>query len=185
MNADDTAYIGATGTVLSSNLFTYCENNVINYSDHSENATNSKDNISNTYTGSTKKGFSITSKIYINNKCYNIYSSLIKNGVLKFYFDRNPNYRKLFDMGRTRIVAEALFKAIKSINKKYKKQYLKGRTIGGINSEISWHYRAYYLGILGSNANPADLGSTDKKNSGYDSNAWLFEPKIYWGDEKL
>ena len=54
-----------------------------------------------------------------------------------------------------------------------------------INSEISWHYRAYYLRILVDHANPADLGSTDKKNSGYDSNAWIFEPKIDWGDEKL
>lgn len=26
---------------------------------------------------------------------------------------------------------------------------------------------------------------TSKKNSGYDSNAWIFEPKIDWGDEKL
>ena len=84
-----------------------------------------------------------------------------------------------------RIVAEAIFKAIKSINKKYKKKYLKGTTIPGINSEISWHYRAYNLRILVNHANPADLGSTDKKNSGYDSNAWIFEPKINWGDEKL
>lgn len=105
--------------------------------------------------------------------------------MLKFYFDRNPNYSTLFNMGRTRIVAEAIFKAIKSINKKYKKKYLKGRTIPGINSEISWHYRAYNLRILVNHANPADLGSTDKKNSGYDSNAWIFEPKINWGDEKL
>ena len=105
--------------------------------------------------------------------------------MLKFYFDRNPNYSTFFNMGRTRIVAEAIFKAIKSINKKYKKKYLKGRTIPGINSEISWHYRAYNLRIAVNHANPADLGSTDKKNSGYDSNAWIFEPKINWGDEKL
>ena len=30
INADDTAYIGATGTVLSANIFTYCENDPIN-----------------------------------------------------------------------------------------------------------------------------------------------------------
>ena len=30
INADDTAYIGATGTALSTNIFTYCENNPIN-----------------------------------------------------------------------------------------------------------------------------------------------------------
>ena len=174
-----------SGTPLSTNMFAYCENNAINNVDYSGNSPKSKNIISNSYSGSTKNGFKITSKISINKKKYNIYSTLTKKGVLKFYFDRNPNYSTLFNMGRTRIVAEAIFKAIKSINKKYKKKYLKGRTIPGINSEISWHYRAYNLRILVNHANPADLGSTDKKNSGYDSNAWIFEPKIDWGDEKL
>ena len=174
-----------TDTPLSTNMFAYCENNAINNVDYSGNSPKSKNIISNSYSGSTKNGFKITSKININKKKYNIYSTLTKKGVLKFYFDRNPNYSTLFNMGRTRIVAEAIFKAIKSINKKYKKKYLKGRTIPGINSEISWHYRAYNLRIAVNHANPADLGSTDKKNSGYDSNAWIFEPKINWGDEKL
>lgn len=174
-----------SGTPLSTNMFAYCENNAINNVDYSGNSPKSKNIISNSYSGSTKNGFKITSKININKKKYNIYSTLTKKGVLKFYFDRNPNYSTLFNMGRTRIVAEAIFKAIKSINKKYKKKYLKGRTIPGINSEISWHYRAYNLRIAVNYANPADLGSTDKKNSGYDSNAWIFEPKINWGDEKL
>ena len=174
-----------SGTPLSTNMFAYCENNAINNVDYSGNSPKSKNIISNSYSGSTKNGFKITSKININKKKYNIYSTLTKKGVLKFYFDRNPNYSTLFNMGRTRIVAEAIFKAIKSINKKYKKKYLKGRIIPGINSEISWHYRAYNLRILVNHANPADLGSTDKKNSGYDSNARIFEPKINWGDEKL
>ena len=174
-----------SGTPLSTNMFAYCENNAINNVDYSGNSPKSKNIISNSYSGSTKNGFKITSKININKKKYNIYSTLTKKGVLKFYFDRNPNYSTLFNMGRTRIVAEAIFKAIKSINKKYKKKYLKGRTIPGINSEISWHYRAYNLRIAVNHANPADLGPTDKKNSGYDSNAWIFEPKINWGDEKL
>ena len=74
----------------------------------------------------------------------------------------------------------------KALRMKSQRQTIfQGRSIAGINSEISWHYRAYSLGILANRANPADLGSTDKKNSGYDSNAWLFEPKIDWGDEKL
>ena len=30
LNADDTAFIGVTGTVLSTNIFTYCENNAVN-----------------------------------------------------------------------------------------------------------------------------------------------------------
>jgi RHS repeat-associated protein len=33
LNADDTSFIGASGTVLSYNVFTYCENNPINLSD--------------------------------------------------------------------------------------------------------------------------------------------------------
>ena len=37
LNADDTAFIGATGTVLSCNLFTYCENNPINKYDKNGN----------------------------------------------------------------------------------------------------------------------------------------------------
>ena len=152
-----------SGTPLSTNMFAYCENNAINNVDYSGNSPKSKNIISNSYSGSTKNGFKITSKININKKKYNIYSTLTKKGVLKFYFDRNPNYSTLFNMGRTRIVAEAIFKAIKSINKKYKKKYLKGRTIPGINSEISWHYRAYNLRIAVNHANPADLGSTDKK----------------------
>lgn len=88
-------------------------------------------------------------------------------------------------MERTYIVAEAIFRAVKYINKKYKKKYLKGRTIGGIHSEIRWHYRAYYHGILKNHANPADIGSTDKKNRGYDWNAFLFEPLFILGDEVL
>lgn len=37
MNADDTTYIGATGTVLSGNLFAYCENNPIVNTDKNGN----------------------------------------------------------------------------------------------------------------------------------------------------
>ena len=33
INADNTIFIGATGTVLSTNIFTYCENNPINFRD--------------------------------------------------------------------------------------------------------------------------------------------------------
>ena len=102
-----------SGTPLSTNMFAYCENNAINNVDYSGNSPKSKNIISNSYSGSTKNGFKITSKININKKKYNIYSTLTKKGVLKFYFDRNPNYSTLFNMGRTRIVAEAIFKAIK------------------------------------------------------------------------
>ena len=35
LNADDTGYLGASGTVLGYNLYTYCENNTANLMDHS------------------------------------------------------------------------------------------------------------------------------------------------------
>lgn len=34
LNADDTNYLGATGTTLGYNLYSYCENNGVNYSDY-------------------------------------------------------------------------------------------------------------------------------------------------------
>ena len=37
INADDAAFLGATGTLLSCNLFAYCENNAVNYADPSGN----------------------------------------------------------------------------------------------------------------------------------------------------
>ena len=37
LNADETSFLGATGTVLSGNLYTYCENNPINNIDHNGN----------------------------------------------------------------------------------------------------------------------------------------------------
>lgn len=37
LNADDTAYLGASGTAIGWNLFAYCENNCINYSDYKGN----------------------------------------------------------------------------------------------------------------------------------------------------
>lgn len=39
MNADNTAFIGATGTVLSTNMFAYCENNPTCNIDPSGNST--------------------------------------------------------------------------------------------------------------------------------------------------
>ena len=33
MNADDTAFLGASGTIVGYNLFAYCENNPVNYKD--------------------------------------------------------------------------------------------------------------------------------------------------------
>jgi len=57
-----------SGTPLSTNMFAYCENNAIDNVDYSGNSPKSKNIISNSYSGSTKSGFKITSKININKK---------------------------------------------------------------------------------------------------------------------
>ena len=188
INADDTAFIGSSGTVLSCNIFAYCENNPENYFDSfgcSSNKIAKYDKFSNKVYKNKNGTYTIKSSIYVNNKKYIIKSTISKKWFLLFYYSKNPDYTKLVSMERTYIVAEAIFRAVKYINKKYKKKYLKGRTIGGIHSEIRWHYRAYYHGILKNHANPADIGSTDKKNRGYDWNAFLFEPLFILGDEVL
>ena len=63
-----------------------------------------------------------------------------------------------------------MYKQAKSINK----NYLYGRTIGGLNTELQGHWIAYKL--TGSNqARVADMGALIKGKIGYDSNAWAWE----------
>ena len=72
--------------------------------------------------------------------------------------------------GGGKLLAEAIYKVAKSINK----NYLKGRTIGGINTEIQLHYIAFKLGIKKANSEVADIGASYGA-PGYDKNAWFFE----------
>ena len=171
-------------------MFAYCENNPGVYFDDCGNLPKNrtkKDYFINTIEKikSKQTKFYIFSKIYINSKRFLFEYTIDKNGVLLFNFKVNPSYATLFDKGRNRIVAEAIFKAVYMINKKYKSKYLKGRTIGGINSELSNHYRACYVGILTTLANPANIGSIYKNTIGYDSNACYFEPFLNLGEKKL
>ena len=52
---------------------------------------------------------------------------------------------------------------------------LEGRTVFGIQSELSLHYTAYVLHIKRSSSTVADLGSSKPGAIGYDSNADYFE----------
>ena len=65
-----------------------------------------------------------------------------------------------------------MYKQAKTINK----DFLLGRTIGGINTELKGHWLAYILtGIK--NAKVADIGSSIKNKSrkDYDQNACVWE----------
>ena len=157
-------------------MFSYCENDPVSgYDTLGFSSTKNKDTYSSSYKGSVKKGFVISTKLKINNKSYYLFYRINNKKVLLFYFSENVDYATIVQIERARFAAEAIYNAVKSINKKYKINCLKGRTIKGINSELLWHYRAYYWGVMANNANPANIGSTDKKDKSYDNNAFLFE----------
>ena len=164
LNADDAEFIGKTGTALSGNIFAYCESDPINYIDPYGYAS-----YKNSYTyNKSSKTYNITTKINI--MWTNLtYKYTIKNGVVKFSFEKNTYWSVLW-RGGGKLLAEAIYKVAKSINK----NYLKGRSIGGVNTEIQLHYIAFKLGIKKSSSKAADIGAS-YGNTGYDSNAWFFE----------
>lgn len=163
LNAD-ALFDTQSGTPLSTNMFAYCENDPINYIDPYGYASYKN---SYTYTKSSKT-YNITTKINI--MWTNLtYKYTIKNGVVKFSFEKNTYWSVLW-RGGGKLLAEAIYKVAKSINK----NYLKGRSIGGINTEIQLHYIAFKLGIKKSSSKVADIGAS-YGNTGYDSNAWFFE----------
>ena len=66
-------------------------------------------------------------------------------------------------------MSEAMYQAAKSINR----NYLKGRTISGLHTELFIHWALYKVGIKKSRTQCADMGGL--WGEGYDSNAWVFE----------
>ena len=86
LNADEVDYLGASGTVLSCNLFAYCENDGVNNSDYSGKTTykSSYYHYSNRYV--------ITTIITHNNNKYTYrYKAKKDDGTIQFYFSAN-NY---------------------------------------------------------------------------------------------
>ena len=65
-----------------------------------------------------------------------------------------------------------MYKAGKHISSRY----LKGRTIGGIHTELFIHWALYNLHIKVNSTERADMGAAyGSRSDGYDSNAWVFE----------
>lgn len=162
-----------------------------------------KVSIKSKYKGSVSKGFVISTEIIIGNAIYHFGYEITNSHVILFDFAKNGNYATLYYIEKPRVVAKAIYKVVKEINKKTKNQrkryqkkikdtenkeikvlFLEGRTIDGINKELRWHFRFYSWNTpyLKDHANPADIGSTNIKNSGYDYNAKYFEPKFAKGD---
>ena len=150
--------------VQSNNGFAYCGNNPIDHTDSTGQS----------YTNSIKKTgdktYSVTTTITILWKKLK-YKYTIEDGIVLFDFDKN-DYGAVFWRGRAKELAKAIFNAAKSISS----NYLSGRTVGGINTELQLHWAAYSLGILTERASPANMGGTvNKPGYGYDSNAWFFQ----------
>ena len=91
------------------------------------------------------------------------------DGIIKFDFKKN-NYWSIVWRGGQGLLAEAMYKQAKKINKKF----LSGRTIGGLNIELQGHWAAYIL-TGHDRVATADMGALTKKAKGYDSNAWFWE----------
>lgn len=98
-----------------------------------------------------------------------IYKYTIDDEVIRFNF-KNNNYWSILWRGKAKMLAEAMYKAGKHINK----NYLKGRTIGGLHTELVVHWALCTLGIKGGSTTEADMGAR-YGSIGPDSNAWVFE----------
>ena len=96
------------------------------------------------------------------------YKYTIKKGIISFKFEDN-NYWAALWRGASKSLCEAMYHAAKSINR----NYLKGRTISGLHTELFIHWALYQVGIKRSNTRCADMGGL--WGEGYDSNAWVFE----------
>ena len=70
----------------------------------------------------------------------------------------------------TIVASYTMYKQAKAINK----NFLYGRTIGGLNTELQGHWLAYVTTGI-ENARIADMGALTSGKIGYDSNAWFWE----------
>ena len=161
VNADDAILI-ANRTQKEFNIFTYCVNNPINRCDRLGFAS-----YHNTKSKKEKEVYVITS--VISGWWTKLtYKYKVDKGVIRFVFDEN-NYWEALWRGWAKTLAEAMYKAAKSINK----SYLQGRTITGLHTELFIHWALYKMGIKTDSTNRADMGGC--RGVGYDDNAWFFE----------
>ena len=167
INAD--GYTSTGQGILGCNMFAYCNNNPANQIDPLGTA--SYKNSYSIHKDSKGRiiGYNIVTIISVmwTKLTYRYY--IKANGVIQFNFDEN-NYWGLLWRGASMTLAEAMYKQAKAINK----EFLYGRTIGGLNTELQGHWAAY--AVTGNKrAGTADMGALIKGKLGYDSNAWVWE----------
>ena len=170
INADSTDYLGATGTLLSYNLFAYCENDGVNNSDVFGCAPQKISGLyfNYSFSGSYRRLYNPSHyRLYCSIDTISVYADY-KNGIIQVW-NNQSNIGNIFK-GGTRTFAYALWRLAKKINE----HSLKGRTVNGIAYELIAHYVWYKKKIMRSKSEVTDCGAKSG-TTGYDYNAYIFE----------
>ena len=171
INADSSEYLGATETVLSYNLFAYCENDPVDYDDETGCALNSASGYSYGY------NYSANYRPLYEKSHYRIFCTInnisvyadYNNGVIQVW-NKQSNIGNLFK-GSTKTFAYVLYTSARKINP----NALAKRTINGIAYELIAHYVWYKKNIVRGKSEVTDCGGTGNAKIGYDYNAYIFE----------
>ena len=182
INADSYASTDS-GDAIACNVFAYCNNNPVVFLDstgmYSISAVTtlvSTDNDIATYTTTitSDSRYELLGFISLGSIENYKFTYVVSNtGVITF--DNTQEDAKYLAKGNEGAVRLTLAAEMMRVAKEQVPGALEGRTVFGIQSELSLHYTAYVLHIKRSSSTKADIGSSKPGAIGYDSNADYFE----------
>ena len=182
INADTYASTDS-GDAISCNMFAYCNNNPVvfldstgMYSISAVTTLESTDNDGTTYTTmiTSDSRYELLGFISLGSIENYKFTYVVSNtGVITF--DNTQEDAKYLAKGNEGAVRLTLAAEMMRVAKEQVPGALEGRTVFGIQSELSLHYTAYVLHIKRSSSTKADIGSSKPGAIGYDSNADYFE----------
>ena len=182
INADTYASTDS-GDAISCNMFAYCNNNPVvfldstgMYSISAVTTLESTDNDGTTYTTmiTSDSRYELLGFISLGSIENYKFTYVVSNtGVITFdNTQEDAKYLAKRNGGDVRLTLAA---EMMRVAKEQVPGALEGRTVFGIQSELSLHYTAYVLHIKRSSSTKADIGSSKPGAIGYDSNADYFE----------
>ena len=182
INADTYASTDSSDAI-ACNMFAYCNNNPVVFLDstgmYSISAVTtlvSADNDIATYTTTitSDSRYELLGFISLGSIENYKFTYVVSNtGVITF--DNTQEDAKYLAKGNEGAVRLTLAAEMMRVAKEQVPGALEGRTVFGIQSELSLHYTAYVLHIKRSSSTKADIGSSKPGAIGYDSNADYFE----------